>query len=304
MASTTECDEDPSAPARSQTQGRLLIVLAALLWSTSSVYVKLLTHDTALGLNTPPVSPLMMACARAIFASLVLLPAVRLRDLGLRPVMLVMAACFAIMNYLFVRAISEGTAANAILLQYTAPMWMTVGSVWLLGEAADRRSIFSLLIGSVGIAVIIVGGWHDEQLGIIAIGLASGLAYACVVVCLRVLRGSSAAWLTFLNHAAAALMLLPFMLPETMPTLPQGVLLFLFGSVQMALPYWLMARGLRSVSPQEAGTITLLEPLLNPLWAYLIAGETASAFTFVGGGFIVGALAWRYWPRQQWTMDN
>jgi drug/metabolite transporter (DMT)-like permease len=59
-----------------------------------------------------------------------------------------------------------------------------------------------------------------------------------------------------------------------------------------------MARGLRSGSPQEAGTLTLLEPLLNPLWAYLVspATETPTPFTFAGGACILGALAWRYWP--------
>src|SRR5262249_4485995 len=60
----------------------------------------------------------------------------------------------------------------------------------------------------------------------------------------------------------------------------------------------LVARGLRSVSPQEAGTLTLIEPLLNPVWAYLISGEVPSPWTLVGGGFILGALAWRYWPRR------
>src|SRR5205814_10522904 len=73
--------------------------------------------------------------------------------------------------------------------------------------------------------------------------------------------------------------------------------LAVYGAVQMALPYWLVARGLRSVSPQEAGTLTLLEPLLNPLWAYAVSGETPHDFTLFGGVFILGALVWRYWPR-------
>jgi drug/metabolite transporter (DMT)-like permease len=64
----------------------------------------------------------------------------------------------------------------------------------------------------------------------------------------------------------------------------------------MGLPYWLMSRGLRSVSPQEAGAITLLEPILNPVWAYLVANEEPPLATVFGGLFILGALAWRYWP--------
>ena len=82
------------------------------------------------------------------------------------------------------------------------------------------------------------------------------------------------------------------------PSPAQIAFLIFFGGVQMALPYWLVARGLRVVSPQEAGTITLLEPLLNPVWAYLVSPETEapSAFTWLGGALILGALAWRYSP--------
>jgi drug/metabolite transporter (DMT)-like permease len=66
----------------------------------------------------------------------------------------------------------------------------------------------------------------------------------------------------------------------------------------MGLSYWLAAQGLRSVSPQEAGTLLLLEPILNPIWAYLVspATERISPFTLFGGLFILGALAYRYWP--------
>ena len=77
------------------------------------------------------------------------------------------------------------------------------------------------------------------------------------------------------------------------------VLLALFGGLQMGLPYFLIARGLRSVSAQEAGMICLLEPILNPFWASLVSTqEIPSNATFLGGALILGALAWRYWPRQ------
>src|SRR5205823_5815380 len=94
------------------------------------------------------------------------------------------------------------------------------------------------------------------------------------------------------------LVLLPLIWGQTLPTWEQYIVLFLFGSVQMGLAYWLVARGLRVVSPQEAGAITLLEPLLNPVWAYLVWSktETPGLATYVGGAFILGALAWRYWP--------
>ena len=85
---------------------------------------------------------------------------------------------------------------------------------------------------------------------------------------------------------------------HALPTWPQLGWLALFGTLQMGLPYLLMARGLRSVGPQEAGTLTLLEPILNPLWAYLVAPEKEkpTVHILVGGGCILAALAYRYWP--------
>jgi len=274
----------------------LCIVLTAVLWSTSGAFTKVLTRDTFLGLNEPPVNEQLIACLRVLFAGLVLVPTVRRRDVSFRPLMLPMIACFAVMNVTFIRAMALGTAANAILLQYTAPMWMFLASVWWLGERADLRSFAALAVGVAGIAVIVLDGYREAQLGIIGLGLGSGVTYAGVVICLRVLRTASPRWLTVLNHLCGGLVLVPFVYQQPTPTSGQLTVLFVYGAVQMALPYWLMAHSLRAVSPQEAGTITLLEPLLNPLWAYLVSGEEPSRFTLVGGGFILAALAWRYWP--------
>jgi drug/metabolite transporter (DMT)-like permease len=273
------------------------IVLAALLWSTSGAFTKVLTRDTLLDLNTPEITPLQIAFFRVLFAGAVLVPTLRRRDLSFRPMMLPMVATFAIMNATFVSALALGTAANAILLQYTAPMWMFLVSVWWLGERADLRSFAALLIGLVGVGIIIKGGWDEAKLSVIGLGLGSGVAYAGVVVCLRVLRDGSSRWLTVLNHLGSALVLVPFVWLLPLPSPGQLGLLFLYGAAQMGLPYWLMARGLRTVSAQEAGTITLLEPLLNPIWAYLVSREEPAQATLIGGTFILGALVWRYWPR-------
>jgi drug/metabolite transporter (DMT)-like permease len=284
----------PAAPGPAQ--GRLLIVLAAVLWSLSGGFTKLLTRDTPLGLNEPPLPILFIALARVGFAGLALTPTLRRRDVSFRPMMLVMVATFAAMNAMFVMALAEGTAANAILLQYTAPLWVFLASVAWLGERADRRSLVAVAVGLVGIAIIIVGGWRDAEPRVVALGLGSGFTYAGVLVCLRVLRDASSRWLTVLNGLGAAAVLVPFVPWHTAMTVAQLATLFVFGTVQMGVPYWLISRGLRSVSPQEAGAITLLEPILNPIWAYLVVGEVPASATAIGGIFILGGLAWRYWP--------
>jgi drug/metabolite transporter (DMT)-like permease len=267
---------------------------------------KLLTRPNVLGLNEPELPGLLIAFCRVFFAGLAFLPTLRPRDISFRPTMLLMVASFATMNALYVSAMAEGSAANAVLLQYTAPMWMYLASIWLLGECADRRSSVALVAGLLGIAVILWGGWQEAQVRVTGMALGSGVTFAGVVICLRVLRDASSNWLTVLNHLCGALAIAPVLwfLSSPWPRPSQWAFLVFFGAVQMALPYWFMARGLRVVSAQEAGAITLLEPLLNPVWAFLVAPETETPGwpTLVGGALILGGLAWRYWPRGKPTL--
>jgi drug/metabolite transporter (DMT)-like permease len=291
--------------------GRWFIVLAALLWSLSGAFKSVLTHPTSLGLHDPPLTSLQIAFFRALFAGLALLPLVRRSEVRFKPACLGMVATFALMNVTYVTALTQGPAANAIWLQYTGPLWMYLACVYLLGEPPDRRGLVTLLIGLVGVAVILVGAWLDPASAAFAgspsgpwvtvLAAISGLFYAGVLVWLRALRDDPPAWLTVLNHLGTAGILALAVWHLPLPTPGQLVFLAIFGTVQMAVPYWLIARGLRSISPQEAGTLTLLEPLLNPLWAYLVApqAEVPSRATLIGGAIILAALAWRYAPRRK-----
>jgi drug/metabolite transporter (DMT)-like permease len=315
MSKSTATVDSPAAP--SLARGRLCIVLAAVLWSLSGGFSKVLTKDTIFGLNDPKPAALAIATFRLLFAGLFFVPMLRRADITFRPMMLGMVAVFALMNIVFIPAMVSGTAANAILLQYTAPIWMFFASVFWLGEKPDRRSLTTVVIGTLGVGIILGGsvyqsGWASGELGILGLGLASGVTYAGVVIFLRLLRGESSRWLTVLNHlggtlvvGAVWLLLAPILNIDGTPpgTVAQYITLAVFGVVQMGLPYWLMSRGLRSVSPQEAGAITLLEPILNPAWAYLVAGEKPPLATIIGGLFILGALAWRYWPVKQITKN-
>lgn len=302
--------KDPKAFVPSLARGRLLIVMAAVLWSLSGLFKCVLKNTTPLlQLGPEPVDDLAIAFYRVFFAGLVLLPTLRWRSITFRPAMAGMVGCFAAMNITFVLALTGGTAANAILLQYTAPLWIYLAGIYWFGEVPSLRGWTSLAIGLLGIAVLMVGarqGADDQQemnLAVMGLGLVSGVFYAGVVVFLRILREEAANWLTIVNHLGAALVVAPVLVYRGWPSLTPGQLgvVALFGAVQMGLPYVLMARGLRVVRPQEAGVITLLEPLLNPLWAYLVSPETEAPtlYTILGGACILGALAWRYWPRKQ-----
>jgi drug/metabolite transporter (DMT)-like permease len=289
--------------------GRWCILLAAVLWSLSGGATRVLQHDILLGLHEPALTPMQLAFFRALFAGLFLLPFVRSRQVRWQPLMPAMVGCFALMNALFVSALALGPAANAILLQNTAPFFVYIVTVFFLGEKSDNRSLIALCLGMVGMVVIVGGSGLGERVDITLMAVGSGLTYGCVILFLRSMRDQAPQWLSVLNHLGTALCLAGAMLVLhgyaewiawlTVPTAKQLLFLACFGSLQMGLPYYLFARGLRSVHPQEAGAITLLEPLLNPLWAYLVSPvtDTPTQTTWLGGALIIGALAYRYLPR-------
>ncbi len=289
------------ADGPSPIRARLGIVAAAVLWSLSGAFKSVLTHPTSLGLDRPPLDPAQIAFYRVLFAGLVLTPTLRRVDLSFRPAMIGMVLTFAAMNALFIRALTLGTAANAIFLQYTAPLWVYLAGIWWLGERADRRSTVAVAAGMLGVAVILAGGWSGERLDVIGLALGSGVAYAGVILWLRVLRGSSPRWLTVLNHLGSAAVLFPDAARFGLPTTGQLAWLFLFGAIQMGLPYWLMARSLQTINPSEAAMLSLLEPILNPLWAYLVSPteELPGTTTWIGGALILVGIAYRYWPRRR-----
>lgn len=281
--------------------GRLLILTSALLWSTSGAFVKNLS-----------LSPTTTAMYRALLAGAVLLILFLARRgrFSFHPAMIVMILSFTLMNYSFIASMTYTTAANTIFLQYTAPVWMTMGSVIFLREAIDRRQFWALAGSLLGVAVILAGNASasaNEKWGVV-LGLASGLFFAAVAVSLRFLRAHDPLWLTAVNNlgAFAGLAVCQVVLAGAglqawgdlaFPADPhRQFLLVIFGVVQMGIPYLLFGAGLRTVSPQEAGILTLIEPLMNPIWTYLMAGEEPSTTTIVGGTILLFSLFIRYVP--------
>jgi drug/metabolite transporter, DME family len=277
-------------------QGRLLIAAAAVLWSLSGFFVKILDRENPTGLGTPPVHALLLGLFRCLFAGLAMVPLLRPRDISFRPLMLLMMLSFAAMNALYMSAMALGDAATAVVLQYTAPVWIFLVSVFLLKEPAHPRDGWSIGLAMVGVAVIVALSGSVERFLIVAMALGSGVTFAAIVLCLRVLKDASPTWLTAQNHLAAGIALLPALFFIPSPTGTQLGVLAVFGVIQMAVPYVLMSRGLKTVSAQEAGMICLLEPLLIPVWAYLTAGEVPHHATLIGGGIILLSLLYRYWP--------
>lgn len=284
-------------PSAGLSKARALLIIASILWSTSGFFTRWLqtTFENGAG---PEIHPLQMAFFRVLFAALGISFFVRLKDVKFAKGIVFTSISFAIMNALFVTALAMGSAANAILLQYTSLIWCVLFSIFLLKEKPDLRAIQAVFPALVGIMIIVIGGWHAGEGVVILIALGSGLTYAFVLTGIRSLPDVSPAWITFCNLLVAALVLLPFVITMPLPNTNQLLILLMFGVFQLGLPYLMTAKSLKIISPQEAGILTLLEPMLSPVWAYLIAPEkdAPTISTWMGGGLLLAALFWRYYP--------
>ena len=270
---------------------RLLLILAAVLWSLSGLFVKSPTLDVIpLDVRGP-----LLACWRAIFAGLFFVPFVRVRAIRWRAGLVPMVIAFTLMNVLFVSSMTRTTSAAAIFLQYTATAWVALLSWYFLKDHLTRSTCVSLTGAIAGISwIVVTEETAGRELGNL-LALGSGFSLACTLVMLRVLRDEDSTWLTALNHLIAGAVLLPWALLSGVGLSPeQWGLIALLGIVQMGLPYILFARAVRHVPITEAVLISLLEPILNPIWVWLAWGEEVSSNVEVGGCLILGGLAAKY----------
>jgi drug/metabolite transporter (DMT)-like permease len=264
-------------------RARLSLLFAAVLWSLAGIFIKFLS-----------LPPLTIVFYRSLFASLFFAFFVRRSIAVPRVALLVSALAYTAAISAFVSANKITTAANAIALQYTAPMFVFMIVHFLFGEKITGASWISLVLGMLGIAVICVGSAGQPDAAGVMIALLSGLLFSIYMVSLRFLKEFNPGTLTFLNNLVCCLILLPLVGSELSLSLKEGWIVAVMGVVQLGIPYWLFSKGLEQISVQEASLIVLIEPVLNPLWVALIVGELPSGATLVGGLCIVGSLAFRY----------
>jgi DME family drug/metabolite transporter len=273
--------------------GRLLVLTATLLWSLNGFFGQSPVFSDWPAENRG----ILLSFWRSLFAAVMLWPFVR--QPRWTPRLLPMMGCFVLMGVTLLSAMSFTSAASAIWLHYTSPLWVFLGGVCLLRERATWRDACMLLNVSAGILFILSYAGSQDWRGV-TLGLASGVTFAGVVLSLRLLRGQNSAWLIALNTTASAVLLFPYVMWHGIwPDLSQLGVLCAFGMLQIGLPYLLFTLGLRGVTSHEASAMTLLEPLLVPCWVWLAwrhvpSYEPTHWSTFVGGAFILSGLAIRF----------
>ncbi|HET7755541.1 MAG TPA: EamA family transporter [Anaeromyxobacteraceae bacterium] len=260
---------------------RLAILAAAVLWSTGGAAIKLCN-----------LSAWQIAGGRSLVAGVFLF--IALREARRRPdrTTLGVAVAYAGTVVLFVLANKLTTSANAIFLQDTAPGWVLLLSPWLLRERPTRGEILSLPVYAVGLALFFLDELSPGQVAGNLVALAAGVSFALCIVGLRHAGARGPAALVW-GNAIGFVVTVPLWSSGPAPGALDLALVAYLGVFQLGLAYLLFARGLVHTPAVEASLLALLEPVLNPIWALLFAGEVPGPWAVTGGAIILAATAWR-----------
>ncbi|MFZ5497141.1 MAG: DMT family transporter [Verrucomicrobiota bacterium] len=268
-------------PAHAKSVG--LLLAGAVCWSLAGILFK---HVEWPGLAA--------AGGRGLIAGLFLL-AVSWRSLRFTwsPLQLAAAAAYAACTILFTLANKMTTAANAILLQYTAPVWIALFGAWFLGEHATRADWLTIAAVFGGLALFFYEGIQLHDIGGLLVAVASGVGFAVMTLLMRKQKHTSALESIILGNFIGFAVGLPAL--WSAPPLPSAgwAALALLGIVQLGVAYLLYAKAIRHVTALEAVLIPVAEPILNPVWVLLAHGERPGRFALLGGVIVLGAVTLR-----------
>ena len=259
------------------------MLAAAVLWSTGGLFIKWVK-----------VTGLELSFGRSLTAAITVALFTKREGFGLNRITAAAAVLYAALLILFVLATKQTTAANAIFLQYTAPVYLLIFEPLFYKEKFRLSDLLTVVVCVVGMSLFFVGKLRPEDLSGNLLALASGFCFALYFLLLRhsksraVNRASSVIYgnlLVVLIAAPAGLAAIPNMSSHDVLSVVY------LGVVQIGIAYTLftaaMARGVRSL---DAGIVGYIEPILNPVWVFLVIGERPSSWALLGGAIIILAV--------------
>jgi drug/metabolite transporter (DMT)-like permease len=251
-----------------------LLFIAALLWSTSGLLIKLVEWN-----------PMAISGMRSAISALVL--ALFLRRIRLTWSLAQLGGAFAYAGTvtLFVIATKLTTAANAILLQYTAPIYVALFSACFLGERVTRIDWLTISVVMLGMTLFFMDSLSSRGLWGNCCAILGGVTFAWFTLFMRKQKNESPLETVLLGNVVAALVGFPFMF-HSAPSPMSWAGLLLMGVVQLSIPYILYSIAIRYVTALDAILFPVIETILNPIWVFSIIGEMPGPWA-IFGGFIV-----------------
>ncbi len=270
----------PVNPAH--TRAVFLLVGASFCWSLGGLLIKAV-----------PWSPLAVAGGRGLIAALFLIATNRGLRFHFSRDQVFAAFAYAACTITFCAATKLTTAANAILLQYTAPVWVALFGAWVLGERATRADWITIGVVLSGMTLFFAGGLELANVLGNSLAVMSGIFFAAMTIALRKQKDGSVIESIILGNLIAFFVGLPWILEAPALDASGWTALILLGTVQLGVSYWLYARAIKHVTALEAVLIPVIEPILNPVWVLIAMGEKPTFLALVGGVIVLTAVTAR-----------
>jgi drug/metabolite transporter (DMT)-like permease len=261
--------------------GTLSMMACAFLWSVAGLFIKIIDWN-----------PFLIAGMRSLIAFVFLLAIVRTLRLAWSWPLAGAALANAVTMLLFVAANKTTTAANAILLQYLAPVFTALLSGVILKEQVRREQLIALVLTPVGLALLFFDRLSAGQLFGNLLALASAVTFALVFIFTRMQKDGSPLQALMASHGVTALIALGVAAFLPIPLITPAAVgsILVLGVLQIGLAAVFFSYGIRRVSAVTANLIALIEPVFNPVWVFLLLGEAPSGRAILGGALIIGSV--------------
>lgn len=260
-----------------------LLLLTVVLWSTSGLLVKLL-----------PWNAIALSGARSAITALVIWAYLRHPKFTWSSAQIGGAIAFVLTQTLFIAATQLTTAANAIFLQYTAPVFVALFGRWYLGERVRTADWLAMAAIFGGMFLFLVDGFSAGGLLGSALAILAGISMAWMILFMRKQKDGSPLETALLGSIIGAAVGLPFIVWAIRYGAPlggQGVAIILFlGVFQLGIPFIFYSKAIRCLTAVESVLILTLEPILNPLWVFLVIEEQPGPTAMLGGVIVVAAV--------------
>lgn len=272
---------DENGATGNRYKGIIAAAIAFVLWSTGGIFIKLIDWN-----------PVAISGSRSLIAAMVLLIYVRKPKITKSKPMILGAIAYAATVMCFVLANKLTTSANAILLQYTAPIFVAVLGVWILKEKIQWYDLVSIVVVFLGMILFFIDNVSaGSAIGNI-IAIFSGFTLASTTIALKLLKDGSGVETTILGNIITFIVALPFIF-TSLPDIKSIIIIVVMGIFQLGISYIFYINAIKYVTALEAILITVVEPLLNPIWVFVFTGEKPGIFAVFGGIVVILAVILR-----------
>ena len=260
----------------------ILLLFAGAMWSLGGLLIKSI-----------PWPPLAISGMRGGIAAIVIYIYSRNDKITITKDKIIAACFYTLVVTLFVMANKLTTAGNAILLQYTAPVYVALFGYMFLGERSNFVDWATIMILLLGLALFFFDDLSfDGYLGNV-LAILSGMSFAGLTLLLRKQKDDSPSDSILLGNMLTLVIGLPVIVGGTEFDLNSIILILLLGVLQLGIPYILYTTAIKHVTALDAIIFPIIEPILNPILVFIVLGETLGAWSVFGGALVLSGVIFR-----------